>query len=61
MQIVLKMSDLGLESADSLLKLVPASYEESCKPLVDGVRKVRDGAAYVRKEGVKANGTAKVN
>ena len=60
MQIVLKLSDLGLESADSLLKLVPASYEESCKPLVDGVRKVRDGAAHVRKEGVKANGTAKV-
>ena len=37
------MSDLSLESADSLLKLVPASYEEQCKTLVDG-RKVRDGA-----------------
>ena len=59
-QIVLKMSDLGLESADSLLKLVPASYEERCKPMVDGVRKVRAGAAYVRKEGVKANGTEKM-
>ena len=55
------MSDLGLESADSFLKLVPASYEERCKPLVDGVRKVRAGAAHVRKEGVKANGTEKVN
>ena len=55
------MSDLGLESADSFLKLVPASYEERCKPLVFGVRKVRAGAAHVRKEGVKANGTEKVN
>ena len=53
------MSDLSLESADSLLKLVPASYEEQCKPLVDG-RKVRDGAAHVRKEGVRVNGTEKV-
>ena len=54
------MSDLGLESADSLLKLVPANYEEQVKPLVDGVRKVRAGAAHVRKEGVRVNGTEKV-
>ena len=54
------MSDISLESADSLLKLVPASYEERCKPLVDGVRKVRAGAAHLRKEGVRVNGTEKV-
>ena len=42
------------------MKLVPASYSSQCEPLVSGLERVRAEAATVRREGARANGTAKV-
>merc|ERR1712071_484061 len=56
-QLLLKASDFGLETADSLLKLVE---REEVKLVQEGLRKIRAGANYVRKEGVVRNGSEKV-
>ena len=56
----LQASDSGLETADSLLKLVPASYSSQCELLVSGLKTVREEAATVRKEGATRNGSQKV-
>ena len=56
----LQASDSGLETAESLLKLVPASYSSQCEPLVSGLKRVREEATTVRKEGATRNGSQKV-
>ena len=57
---VLKVSDSGLETADSLLKLAPASYSSSCELLVSGIKTVRGQVDIVRREGASSNGSDKV-
>ena len=59
-QLALKASDSGLETAESLLKLVPVSYSSQCEPLVSGLKRVRQEAATVRREGATRNGSQKV-
>ena len=49
--------DLGLETGDFMLKLANC---ENCAPVVEGMKRVRGGAAVIRKEGAKKNGTEKV-
>lgn len=56
-QLVLKISDSGLETADSILKLYPG---EQLRSLAEGLGKVRRGASSVREEGAKKNGSEKV-
>ena len=56
-QLVLKANDLGLETADGLLKLANC---ESCAPVVEGLQVVRREAAVIRRNGAKKNGTKKV-
>ena len=49
------MSDSGLETADSLLKLVPSSYSSQCESLVSGLKNIRSQADHVRREGARRN------
>ena len=56
-----KVSDSGLETADSLLKLAPASYSSRCELIVSGLKTVRSQVDIVRREGARANGSEKVN
>ena len=56
----LQASDSGLETADSLLKLVPVPYSSQCEPLASGLKRIREEAAIVRKEGATKNGSQKV-
>jgi len=55
-QIFLKAADLGLETTDGLLKL---TANEKVDPILVGLRRVREEATSLRKEGVVLNGTAK--
>ena len=57
----MKVSDFGLETADSLLKLAPASYSSSCELIVSAIKTVRGQVDIVRREGARANGSDKVN
>merc|ERR1719357_1028789 len=54
--IFLKAADLGLETTDGLLKL---SANEKVDPILMGLRRVRQEATSLRKEGVVLNGTTK--
>merc|ERR1719219_2434857 len=54
--VLLKASDLGLETADSVLKWTTS---EKVEPVMTGLRRVRSEATIVRKEGVVRNGTEK--
>merc|ERR1712183_981962 len=56
-QLFLKASDVGLETADSLLKW---TSNEKVEPIMMGLRRVRSDVSTVRKEGVIQNGTEKV-
>merc|ERR1712071_655698 len=56
-QLVIKDSVLGLETTDSLLKLVD---REEIKPVQEGLRKIQAGVTQIRKEGVIRNGSEKV-
>jgi len=55
-QLFLKASDVGLETADSLLKW---TSNEKVEPIMMGLRRVRSDVSTVRKEGVIQNGTEK--
>jgi len=55
-QVLLKAADLGLETTDGLLKL---TANEKVDPILMGLRRVRDEAISLRKEGVALNGTTK--
>jgi len=55
-QVFLKAADLGLETTDGLLKL---TANEKVDPILVGLRRVREEATYLRKEGVVLNGTSK--
>merc|ERR1712071_300317 len=56
-QLVIKASVLGLETTDSLLKLVD---REEIKPVQEGLRKIQAGVIRIGKEGVIRNGSEKV-
>ena len=58
--LALKVSDSGLETAESLLKLVPSSYSSQCEPLVSGLKNIRSQAEHVRREGARREGTEQV-
>ena len=60
-QLALKVSDSGLETADSLLKLAPASYSSRTESIVSGLKTVRSQVDTVRREGARANGSDKVS
>merc|ERR1719204_1599057 len=55
-QVFLKAADLGLETTDGLLKL---TANEKVDPILMGLRRVREEATSLRKEGVVLNGTVK--
>jgi len=55
-QFFLKASDVGLETADSVLKW---TSNEKVEPIMMGLRRVRNDVSTVRKEGVIRNGTEK--
>merc|ERR1712203_293167 len=55
-QLLLKASDVGLETADSVLKW---TANEKVEPIMMGLRRVRNDVSTVRKEGVILNGTEK--
>jgi len=55
-QVLLKAADVGLETTDGLLKL---TANEKVDPILMGLRRVRDEAISLRKEGVALNGTTK--
>jgi len=55
-QLLLKASDVGLETADSFLKW---TSNEKVEPIMMGLRRVRSDVSTVRKEGVIQNGTEK--
>jgi len=55
-QVFLKAADLGLETTDGLLKL---TANEKVDPILMGLRRVREEATSLRKEGIVLNGTAK--
>jgi len=55
-QVFLKAADLGLETTDGLLKL---TANEKVDPILMGLRRVRQEATSLRKEGVVLNGTTK--
>ena len=57
----MKVSDSGLETAESFLKLAPASYSSRCEPIVSGLKTVRSQVDRVRREGARSNGTQKVS
>merc|ERR1712212_428998 len=52
-QLLLKASDVGLETADSFLKW---TSNEKVEPIMMGLRRVRSDVSTVRKEGVIQNG-----
>jgi len=54
-QLALKVCDSGLETAESLLKLAPASCSLQCLPLVSGLKTVRSKAADIGREGARSN------
>jgi len=54
--VFLKASDVGLETADSVLKW---TSNEKVEPIMMGLRRVRNDVSTVRKEGVIRNGTDK--
>ena len=54
--IVLKASDAGLGTADSMLKW---TANENVEPVMMGLRRIRDEATNVRKSGVERNGSDK--
>merc|ERR1711934_757738 len=56
-QLLLKASDVCLETADSVLKW---TSNEKVEPIMMGLRRVRSDLSTVRKEGVIRNGTEKV-
>ena len=70
--VLLKASDLGLETADSVLKwtssekvrnievLMCVNFLLKVEPVMTDLRRVRSEATTVRKEGVVRNGTEKV-
>ena len=53
------MSDSGLETADRLLKLAPASYSSRCELIVSGLKTVRSQMDEVRREGARAEALAR--
>jgi len=55
-QVFLKAADLGLETTDGLLKL---TANKKVDPILMGLRRVREEATSLRKEGMVLNGTAK--
>jgi len=55
-QVFLKAADLGMETTDGLLKL---TANEKVDPILMCLRKVREEATSLRKEGIALNGTAK--
>jgi len=55
-QVFLKAADLGLETTDGLLKL---TANEKVDSILVGLRRVREEATSLRKEGIVLNGTAK--
>merc|ERR1719292_36022 len=55
-QLLLKASDVCLETADSVLKW---TSNEKVEPIMMGLRRVRSDVSTVRKEGVIRNGTDK--
>merc|ERR1712055_1014571 len=55
-QVFLKAADLGLETTDGLLKL---TANEKVDPVLMGMRRVREEATSLRKEGIVLNGTTK--
>jgi len=55
-QVFLKAADLGLETTDGLLKL---TANEKVDPVLMGLRRVREEATSLRKEGIVLNGTTK--
>ena len=57
---MLKASDSGLETEESLLKLAPASNFR-CELIVSGLKTVRSQVDIVRREGARLNGSEKVN
>jgi len=59
-QLALKVSDSGLETAESFLKLAPASYSSCCEPIVSGLKTVRSQVDRVRRDGARSNGSQKV-
>merc|ERR1712055_633226 len=54
--VFLKASDVGLETADGMLKW---TSNEKVEPIMMGLRRVRSDVCTVRKEGVARNGTEK--
>merc|ERR1719435_371695 len=54
--VFLKASDVGLETADGVLKW---TSNEKVEPIMMGLRRVRTDVGTVRKEGVIRNGTKK--
>merc|ERR1711972_980509 len=56
-QVFLKAADLGLETTDGLLKL---TANEKVDSILVGLRRMREEATSLRKEGIVLNGTAKV-
>merc|ERR1711942_580196 len=54
--VFLKASDVGLETADGMLKW---TSNEKVEPIMMGLRRVRSDVCTVRKEGVVRNGTEK--
>ena len=54
--IVLKASDAGLGTADSMLKW---TGNENVEPVMMGLQRIRDEATTVRKSGVERNGSEK--
>jgi len=55
-QVFLKASDVGLETADSVLKW---TANEKVEPIMMGLRRVRSDVSTMRKDGVIRNGTEK--
>jgi len=55
-QVFLKAADLGLETTDGVLKL---TANKKVDPILMGLRRVREEATSLRKEGIALNGTAK--
>jgi len=56
-QLMLKISESGLEAADGLLKMCPW---DKWQPVVKGLNNLRKGLDEIRQEGAKINGTEKV-
>merc|ERR1712025_842477 len=56
--VFLKASDVGLETADGMLKWT-SNEKVKVEPIMMGLRRVRSDVSTVRKEGVVRNGTEK--